>query len=111
MAIRAFIFGLDGTIYRGGAAIPGTATFINRLRVDGVPYLFVTNRGNRTPAEVARQLTEMGIPCTEDTVLTSAQATAEYLGAVKAYVIGETGVVQALANAGAKVVDENKHLW
>ena len=107
MTIRAFIFDLDGTVYRGGAAIPGAAAFINRLRVDGVPYLFVTNRGNRTPAEVARQLTEIGIRCTEDTVLTSAQATAGYLGAVKAYVIGETGVVQALANAGAKVVDEN----
>lgn len=107
MTSLAFIFDLDGTVYRGGAAIPGASAFLNRLTDDGVPYLFVTNRANRTPTEVANQLIEMGIPCSEDTVLTSAQATAGYLGAVKAYVIGEKGVVEALANVGAEVVEEN----
>ncbi|MGE4611567.1 MAG: HAD-IIA family hydrolase [Paracoccaceae bacterium] len=103
----AFIFDLGGTVYRGGAAIPGAAAFIRKLRDDGVPYLFVTNRGNRTPAHVAKQLTGMGIACTEDTVLTSAQATAKYLGAINAYVIGETGVLQALTDVGANVVEDN----
>jgi 4-nitrophenyl phosphatase len=107
MTIRAFIFDLDGTVYRGRAAIPGAAAFLNRLTDDGVPYLFVTNRGNRTPAEVANQLIELGIPCSEDTVLTSAQATAAYLGAVKAYVIGEKGIEQALVKVGAEVVEDN----
>lgn len=104
---KAFIFDLDGTVYRGGEAIPGAAAFISKLRDDGVPYLFVTNRGNRTPAKIAKQLANMGIVCAKDTVLTSAQATAEYLGAINAYVIGETGVHQALADVGAKIVDEN----
>lgn len=107
MATRAFIIDLDGTVYRGGAAIPGAAKFLNRLTRDGVPFLFVTNRGNRTPAEVANQLNELGIPCSEDMVLTSAQATAAYVGAVKAYVIGEKGVEEALANVGAEIVEEN----
>lgn len=107
MRPRAFIFDLDGTVYKGGAAVPGAVDFLNRLMEDGVPYLFVTNRGNRTPVEVANQLIELGITCTQDTVLTSAQATAAYLGRVKAYVIGEKGVEQALANVGAEVVEEN----
>ena len=107
MASRAFIFDLDGTIYRGGEAIPGAADFLNRLTHDGVPFLFVTNRGNRTPSEIAIQMIEMGIPCTEDMVLTSAQATAAYLGEVKAYVIGEKGVEEALASVGAEVVEED----
>ena len=107
MATRAFIFDLDGTVYRGGAAIPGASRFLNKLIHDGVPFLFVTNRANRTPAEVADQLIALDIPCTEDMVLTSAQATAAYLGAVKAYLIGEKGVEQALASVGAELVDEN----
>ena len=107
MAPRAFIFDLDGTVYRGGEAIPGAAEFLNRLTHDGVPFLFVTNRGNRTPSEITMQMIEMGIPCVEDMILTSAQATAAYLGQVKAYVVGEKGVEEALANVGAEVVEEN----
>ncbi len=98
MASRAFIFDLDGTVYRGGAAIPGASRFLNRLIRDGVPFVFVTNRANRTSAEVADQLIKLGIPCTEHMVLTSAQATAAYLGGVKAYLIGGKGVEQALAS-------------
>jgi 4-nitrophenyl phosphatase len=107
MASKAFIFDLDGTVYKGGTAIPGAAEFLNRLTDDGVPFLFVTNRANRTPSEITMQMVGMGIPCAEDTVLTSAQVTAAYLGPVKAYVIGGKGVAEALANVGAKVVEEN----
>ena len=104
---KAFIFDLDGTVYKGGAAIPGAVEFLNRLTRDGVPFLFVTNRGNRTPSEITRQMIGMGISCVEDMVLTSAQATAAYLGEVKAYVIGEKGVEEALAIVGAEIVEEN----
>ncbi len=100
MTRPAFILDLDGTIYRGGTAIPGARGFVEWLRENGSPFLFVTNRANRTPAEVARQLAGMGIACGADSVLTSAQATAMVLGPVRAYVIGGDGIRQAIAEIG-----------
>ncbi len=101
------IFDLDGTVYSGGAAVPGAAAFLENLRDRNIPYLFVTNRANRTPSEIARQLIEMGVPCNPSQVLTSAQATARHLGAVDAYVIGEKGMIEALINVGGKVVEHD----
>lgn len=104
MTIKALLFDLDGTVYRGTDAIPGAAEFIENL---AVPYLFVTNRGNRTPEAVAHQLQEMGIRCTPDHVLTSTQAVATELEPnTSVYCIGEEGLHVALQQAGAVLVGE-----
>jgi 4-nitrophenyl phosphatase len=105
--LRAFVFDLDGTVYRGSDPIPGAADFLTRLQDRGVPYLFVTNRGNRTPDQIADQLISMGIPCSEEMILTSSQVAARHLGAVRIFVVGETGVYTALEQVGAKVVEEH----
>lgn len=97
------LFDLDGTVYRGNKAIPGAAEFIRRLTI---PFLFVTNRGNRTPLAVATQLRGMGIDCEINNVLTSAQAAAQYLGArTRIYCIGESGLEHALNEVGAEIVE------
>ena len=69
MKISALLFDLDGTIYRGEDVIEGASEFIQSL---SIPYLFVTNRGNRTPETIAEQLRAMGIDCEQSDVLTSA---------------------------------------
>lgn len=98
MTISALLLDLDGTVYRGTDPIPGAAEFIRSLTI---PYLFVTNRGNRTPEAVAEQLCGMGIACTPSNVLTSAEATAAYLEpGTRAFCIGEEGLASALASRG-----------
>ena len=52
-AVKALLFDLDGTVYRGTDPIPGAAAFIAGLAARGVRALFVTNRANRGPDEVA----------------------------------------------------------
>ncbi|WP_350335919.1 HAD-IIA family hydrolase [Coralliovum pocilloporae] len=104
--LSALLFDLDGTVYRGTDPIPGADRFFERLKKASVPFLFVTNRSNRTPLEVAEQLNAMGIVCDEDDVFTSSQAVAYHLGAVRAYCLGEEGLFQALKAAGAEVVDD-----
>lgn len=102
MTIKALLFDLDGTVYRGTEAVPGAADFISAL---DLPYLFVTNRGNRTPEAVAEQLRDMGIKCGTENVLTSSQAVAQYLGAgLRVFCVGEEGLKVALRKQGAVIV-------
>lgn len=102
--IKALLFDLDGTVYRGSDAIPGAAEFIRNLKI---PYLFVTNRGNRTPEAVAEQLSAMGLSCSADQVLTSAQAAAANLmPGTSAYCIGESGLTTALEGRGVRIIGE-----
>ena len=104
--LQALLFDLDGTVYRGSDAIPGAAEFFRDLKI---PFLFVTNRGNRTPEAVAEQLTAMGINCTADQVLTSAQVAAANLEAgSSAYCVGETGLITALEVRGVRIVGEGE---
>ncbi|HFE47904.1 MAG TPA: HAD-IIA family hydrolase [Chromatiaceae bacterium] len=97
---RGFIFDLDGTLYRGERAIPGAAEFLVELEKRALPYVFATNRANRTPEEVAAQLRSMGIACRSEQILTSAQATAEALQPGRACIIGQPALIDALARNG-----------
>lgn len=107
MKVAGVLLDLDGTVYRGSQAVPGAARFLERLRSEGVPHLFVTNRANRTPEEICRRLRLLAIPCDEDEVLTSAQATAEWMGSGSVYMIGEEGMERALLERGLKVTDRD----
>ncbi len=99
---------LDGTIYRGNQVIDGAIEFIQRLNNNEVPYLFVTNRGNRTAQIVADDLNRMGIKCQVENILTSSMATADWLPpATRAFWIGEDGLEQPLQHAGIEFDQQN----
>lgn len=100
------IFDLDGTVYHGERAIPGADALVRELRRRGVAIRFVTNRANRPPEEVSRQLNAMGLDCKPADVLTSAGATAAFLKPGKAYVIGEHGMLAALEQRGFVIDDQ-----
>ena len=104
--IKGILMDLDGTVYRGGQAIPGAAAFINRLHAERFKYLFVTNRSNRTPETVCGQLRSFNIPCEVDNVLTSAQATARYLQRGSVFYIGGEGLLEALKEAQMTIKEE-----
>lgn len=111
--VRAFLLDLDGVVYRGDAALPGAAEFIAELQARRVPFLFITNNSTRTPAQYVARLSRMGMYVGEETVLTSALATAAYLAATAPrgtplYVIGETGLRQALAERGFLLSDDHR---
>lgn len=106
----AFLFDLDGVLYRGTEIVPGAAEGVARLRAAGKRMAFVTNNSGRTPEAVAAHLTELGIPADPDEVETSALVTAEQLahrGVSEAYVVGEEGILQALRNAGIDIANAN----
>jgi NagD protein len=102
---------MDGVIYRGSRMIPGADRFVNALRAENVPFLFLTNNSQRTRRDVATRLQRLGIDATEEHVFTCAMATARFLASQKpggaAYVIGEGGLMTALHSNGYAIVDRD----
>jgi 4-nitrophenyl phosphatase len=111
-ALRAFIFDMDGVIYRGHEVVPGATEFIANLRQAGIPFIYLTNNSSTPPDKVALRLADMGIPATASEVLTSADVTAaEVSRAVtgrQALVVGEEGIRSALARCGFTFVDDHR---
>ncbi|MCM2374250.1 HAD-IIA family hydrolase [Aporhodopirellula aestuarii] len=102
---------MDGVIYRGSQLIPGADRFIQALKRERIPFLFLTNNSQRTRRDVATKLERMGIDVAEKHIFTCAIATAQYLATRKpqgtAYVIGEGGLLQALHGQGYSIVDHS----
>jgi HAD superfamily hydrolase (TIGR01450 family) len=104
----AILLDLDGVLYRWPEPIPGAADAVAALRNAGKRIAFVTNNSSRTPAQVAERLAAAGVDAKADEVVTSALATAAILlerGIGSAFVIGEDGLLGALADVGIRVVD------
>jgi len=111
MEKKGFLIDMDGVIYRGSEPIPGAVAFINRLRDQGYPFLFLTNNSQRTNRDVCYKLRKMGFNVTDEDIFTCAMATARYLASRKengtAYVIGEGGLLTELHNIGYSIVDDH----
>jgi glycerol-1-phosphatase len=75
----ALLIDLDGTVYRGAAAIPGAEAAIRAAHQAGVGVRFVTNNASRSPDDVAEHLNRLGIPAKPADITTSAQAGASLL--------------------------------
>ena len=104
----AFLFDLDGVMYRGAEPVPRAAESLARLRALGKGIAFVTNNSGHTPGAVAEHLRSVGVHADADEVETSALTTATLLverGVARAFVVGEAGLIDALTAAGVQVLD------
>jgi len=95
---------LDGVIWLGGQAIPGSVEAVERLRASGRRVVFVTNSSAFTIAEHTAALAAIGVDATGD-VLSSASAAAELITAgERVLACGGNGVAEAIESAGATVI-------
>jgi 4-nitrophenyl phosphatase len=110
--VKAFVFDMDGVVYRGDVAVSGAADFIGALRAAGVPFLFLTNNSTTSPDKVASRMKGLGIECRPEEVLTSAEVTAATLAqempGARVLLIGEEGIRQALAAAGFHFTEDHR---
>jgi glycerol 3-phosphatase-2 len=105
------MFDLDGVVYVGGEAIEGVADHIDRVRASGRHVAFVTNNASRTPAQVAKKLTGVGVAAEAADVVTSAQAAARLLAeahgeGARILLLGGEGLRVALLEAGLEPTDD-----
>jgi NagD protein len=100
---------MDGVLIHEGVAIPGAAEFLDRLRERGRPFLVLTNNSIYTPRDLRARLAVSGLDVPEESIWTSALATAQFLDDQhprgSAYVIGEAGLTTALHNVGYVLTD------
>ncbi len=104
----AYIFDLDGTLYRGEAAIPGAVDTLAELRRRGAVIRFVTNNSSQTRAFYSEKLGRLGFEAEKGEIHSSATGTAVYLreqGLDSAFVVGMPGLVRTLGEGGAEVVN------
>jgi NagD protein len=95
---------MDGVLVREEHAIPGAVEFIARLRETDTPFLLLTNNSIWTRRDLAARLRAGGLDVPEESIWTSALATAKFLEDQRpggtAFVIGESGLTTALHSAG-----------
>ena len=106
---KAFIFDLDGSIYRGDRPVEGAAGVIDALKKKGKKVLFLTNNSTRTSQEYTEKLRRMGIKTSPEEILTSSIATAIYMRNLErggCYVVGEAALKSAIAGEGFTILDE-----
>ena len=102
--IHSWLMDMDGVLVHEERAIPGADQFISRLREHEVRFLVLTNNSIYTPRDLAARLRTSGLEVPEDSIWTSALATARFLDDQRpggsAFVIGEAGLTTALYQAG-----------
>jgi phospholysine phosphohistidine inorganic pyrophosphate phosphatase len=70
----AYLLDLDGTLYAGGAAVPGAPETLQRLRRAGVPFRLVTNTTSRSRAMLVERLRGYGFAVEAEEIFTATLA-------------------------------------
>ena len=109
--ITAWLTDMDGVLVHEGHVLPGAEALITKWQNDKTPFLVLTNNSIYTPRDLSARLRAGGLDVPEDRIWTSALATASFLHSQNpkgsAYVIGETGLTQALHDVGYIQTDTN----
>jgi NagD protein len=102
--INNYLLDMDGVLVRGRKLIPGALEFIARLNEKGKKYLVLTNNPIYTPRDLQHRLQSEGLDIAVEHLFTSAMATAQFLHSQRpdgsAFVVGETGLTEALHEEG-----------
>ena len=108
--IKGFIFDLDGTLYLGEQALPGAVKLLTYLRQKEKSVLFVSNKPLFPRKVYAAKLTALGIPTSDEQVLTSGYVLGHYLSKehpdLSYYVIGEENLKKELHEHGLSILPE-----
>jgi NagD protein len=107
--VRDYLIDMDGVLIAGAWLIPGADRFIERLKARGSKYIVLTNNPMYTPGDLSRRLGSLGLDVPQEIIFTSAIATARFLRSQrpngKAFVIGESGLTEAVHNVGYVITD------
>ena len=109
--IRSWLMDMDGVLVHEEEAIPGADRFIAALRDREIPFLVLTNNSIYTRRDLAARLRASGLDIPEESIWTSALATAKFLEDQRpggsAFVIGEAGLTTALHQSGYTLTERD----
>jgi NagD protein len=102
---------MDGVLVHEEDAVPGADQWVARLREREIPFLVLTNNSIYTRRDLAARLRTSGLDVPEESIWTSALATAKFLEDQRpggsAFVIGEAGLTTALHASGYILTERN----
>ncbi|MEO6505289.1 MAG: HAD-IIA family hydrolase [Terrimesophilobacter sp.] len=102
--IECWLTDMDGVLVHENRPLPGSAELIAQWQSDGTRFLVLTNNSIYTPRDLSARLRASGLDVPEESIWTSALATAAFLKSQSpggsAFVIGEAGITTALHEAG-----------
>lgn len=110
VAFKAILADLDGTINRGSKLIRGAKETYERLKGEGVGWLFLSNNATSLAEDLAGRIRELGMPVEDHEVINSASVLlnmlkTEFKGA-RVMVVGERRLAEAVEGSGAVVTED-----
>jgi 4-nitrophenyl phosphatase len=111
--VEGFMFDLDGTLILsdrslgGYRPLPGAVEILREVQARGIPFVVLTNGSAYPAAEQAPKLRALGLPISDDILLTPSSVAADLMprrGVKRALVLGTPGVGHPLAEAGIEIV-------
>jgi NagD protein len=109
--ITSWLMDMDGVLVHEEETIPGADRFIAALREREIPFLVLTNNSIYTRRDLAARLRASGLDIPEESIWTSALATAKFLEDQRpggsAFVIGEAGLTTALHQSGYTLTERD----
>ena len=110
-AVRGFLLDMDGTFYLSDRLLDGALRFIDVLRRQDKQFLFLTNNSSKQGRQYAEKISRLGLPLTEESVLTSGEATALHLKArqpgADLYVVGTPPLEEEFRHHGFRLVEQD----
>lgn len=77
--ITCFALDMDGTVYLGERWLDGAREFLQAVEDSGRQYFFLTNNSSKGPQNYVDKLKKMGLEVEKNRIVTSGQATIDYL--------------------------------
>src|SRR5918996_6620350 len=109
--INYWLIDMDGVLVPEEQLLEGAPEFIAKLRELEIPFLILTNSSIYTRRDLAARLARQGLDVREESIWTSALATATFLEDQRpggsAFVIGEVGLTTALHESGYTLTDRD----
>src|SRR5918992_930534 len=77
--VRGWLFDVDGVLHVASRPVPGARELLEDLASREIPFRLLTNPTTASRATLARRLWAMGLPVTEELLITAPIATAAYV--------------------------------
>jgi phosphoglycolate phosphatase len=110
------MFDCDGVLYQSNSVLRGAVETVHALRENNIHVKFITNSSTKSREKMFEKLSSLGFKSISvNDCFPSGYCTAEFLrtstNAKRVYVIGESGLVEELRQAGLEVIggpDDNE---
>jgi len=106
--VNGLILDVDGVLFEGQRLLPGAIELITFLKQSRTPFVYLSNNTTFPLEHHIGKLSRLGSPASPDSIITAARVTAQVLARESeaetcCLVIGENGLIEALAEEGFEI--------